>query len=416
MINKILISICLFLSLISFSQEGSSSPYSFYGIGEAKFQGSVESRSMGGLSIIPDSTRINIQNPAGLANLKWTTFTVAGTTNITKQKSATSEGNAQRTTFDYLSLGLPMGKIGIAFGLMPYSSVGYKVESISSNPAVNSKRFNGKGGLNSVFLGAGYSILPNLSIGASAYYNFGKIQTQWLEFVPSVTSGTNEVNVNDLSGFNFNIGMMYQVKIKEKLTLFSSLYYTPESNLKSENIKTVGVVTFDENYNLNSEETSDPVANNNNLILPQKVSFGLGIGNAEKWVLGAEVSLKDVGKLYNNYNSLANVTYEKSQKFSLGGYYTPNSTYFGSYLERITYRAGLKYEKTGLMVNSSSINDKGLSLGLGFPVTGSLSNVNVGFEIGKKGTLSNNLVEENYFNLSIGISLNDRWFVKRKFR
>jgi hypothetical protein len=67
MIKKFLISSCLLLSLVSFSQEGTSSPYSFYGIGESRFNGSVESRSMAGISMVPDSTHINFQNPAGYA-------------------------------------------------------------------------------------------------------------------------------------------------------------------------------------------------------------------------------------------------------------------------------------------------------------------------------------------------------------
>jgi hypothetical protein len=33
MIKKIIVSACLLLSLVSFAQEGTSSPYSYYGIG-----------------------------------------------------------------------------------------------------------------------------------------------------------------------------------------------------------------------------------------------------------------------------------------------------------------------------------------------------------------------------------------------
>jgi len=416
MINKIIISACLFLSLISFSQEGTSSPYSFYGIGEAKFQGSVESRSMAGLSITPDSTRINFQNPAGFANLKWTTFTMAGSSNYTKQKSGTSNAIAQRTTFDYLSLGVPLGKFGAAFGITPYSSVGYKIQNISDDPAVNNKRFNGWGGMNRVFIGAGYRIMPNLSVGASAYYNFGKIQTNSFEFISTIPIGSHELNVNQLSGVNFNIGMMYQAKIKEKLSFFSSLYYTPKSILVSENTRTIGTASFNASYDLNDIDTFDAVTKKTNLELPQKWSLGLGIGDTRKWLFGAEVSFQDVGKLYNNYNTLSNVSYSNYEKYSIGGYFTPNANPFVGYAKRITYRGGFKYEKTGLIVNSTSINDVGLSIGLGLPITGSLSNVNLSFEMGKKGTTSNNLVQENYFNLSIGLSLNDKWFVRSKFR
>jgi hypothetical protein len=109
------------------------------------------------------------------------------------------------------------------------------------------------------------------------------------------------------------------------------------------------------------------------------------------------------------------VRYEKYAKYAIGGYYLPNYTSFSSYFSRITYRAGLKYEKIGLVVNNESIKDVGLTLGAGFPITGSFSNVNFGIEYGKKGTVSSNLIQENYINFSLSFSFNDKWFVKSKF-
>jgi hypothetical protein len=46
MIKKIIVSACLLLSLVSFAQEGTAS-YSYYGIGDVRFKGTVENRSMG---------------------------------------------------------------------------------------------------------------------------------------------------------------------------------------------------------------------------------------------------------------------------------------------------------------------------------------------------------------------------------
>ena len=109
---------------------------------------------------------------------------------------------------------------------------------------------------------------------------------------------------------------------------------------------------------------------------------------------------------FNTYNSFTNVSFEKYQKISLGGYFIPNYNSFTTYTKRLVYRGGLKFEKTGLVVNSQSINDVGLTLGVGFPVTGSFSNVNLGFELGKKGTTASNLVQENYANFSLSLSLN----------
>ncbi len=75
----------------------------------------------------------------------------------------------------------------------------------------------------------------------------------------------------------------------------------------------------------------------------------------------------------------------------------------------------MKYEKIGLVINNESINDVGMTLGAGFPITGSFSNVNLGIEFGKRGTTSAGLIQENYFNFSSSFSFNDKWFVKSKF-
>jgi hypothetical protein len=68
---------------------------------------------------------------------------LGGTYNTTTLKSDTKSENATRTTLDYLAVGLPF-KIGVGFGLIPYSSVGYKIESISAD-VTNNRRYNGSG-------------------------------------------------------------------------------------------------------------------------------------------------------------------------------------------------------------------------------------------------------------------------------
>jgi hypothetical protein len=52
-------------------------------------------------------------------------------------------------------------------------------------------------------------------------------------------------------------------------------------------------------------------------------------------------------------------------------------------------------------------------LGLGLPFSG-FSKANFGLEV---GTIEddNQSLKENYFSLRLGLSLNDIWFIKRKF-
>ena len=415
MIKKIILSSCLLFSLVSFAQEGTASPYSFFGIGDVRYKGTAEMRSMAGIGVEQDSIHLNLDNPASFANLKLTVFSIGGSYNTNKLKTTTQSASTQRSTLDYLAVGLPMGKLGFGFGLIPYSSVGYKVESITTDSSQNSRRFDGTGGLNKVFLGVGYKITPSLSLGADLHYNFGKIETSSLEFTSLIPVGTREMNSAVLSGFNFNAGLMYQTKINSKLNLYTSLNYSLESTLTSDNTSNIATVLIDGDYNTSVVDAADDILAKGSMITPSKVTFGFGFGESKKWLLGAQFSIRDAADLRNTYNSFSNVSFQKFQKISLGGYYIPNYNSFTSYAKRLVYRGGLKYEKTGLVVNAESINDVGLTLGIGFPVTGSFSNVNLGFELGKKGTTTANLVQENYANFSISLSLNDKWFEKRKF-
>ena len=415
MIKKIILSSCLLFSLVSFAQEGTASPYSFFGIGDVRYKGTAEMRSMAGIGVEQDSIHLNLDNPASFANLKLTVFSIGGSYNTNKLKTTTQSASTQRSTLDYLAVGLPMGKLGFGFGLIPYSSVGYKVESITTDSSQNSRRFDGTGGLNKVFLGVGYKITPSLSLGADIHYNFGKIETSSLEFLSTIPVGTREMNSAVLSGFNFNAGLMYQTKINSKLNLYTSLNYSLESTLTSDNTSNIATVLIDGDYNTSVVDAADDILAKGSMITPSKVTFGFGFGESKKWLLGAQFSIRDAADLRNTYNSFSNVSFQKFQKISLGGYYIPNYNSFTSYAKRLVYRGGLKYEKTGLVVNAESINDVGLTLGIGFPVTGSFSNVNLGFELGKKGTTTANLVQENYANFSISLSLNDKWFEKRKF-
>ncbi|PBJ13144.1 hypothetical protein [Flavobacterium sp. ACN6] len=409
MIKKVLISACLLISFVSFAQQGTASPYSFFGIGDVRFKGTLENRSMAGVAVEQDTIHLNLENPASYASLIQTTFTVGGTFATSNLKTSTQSEKAQRSTFDYLALGIPMGKFGASFGLIPVTSVGYKIlTDNSATEGATSSQLDGKGGINKVYFGLGYKIMRNWNIGVDAQYNFGKITTTTVEAITGVQNGTAEVNASELSGMAFSFGTMYQKKVYKKISMFSSLSYTFASNLNSDNTRTISVQGDPDSYVL-------PV-NSQTLKLPNKLSIGLGIGEARKWLVGANMTFQGDGQLANYYNAAENVSYEKYSKYALGGYYLPNYNSFTSYLSRITYRAGLKYEKIGLIVNNESIKDVGVTLGAGIPIPQSLSNLNFGIEFGKRGTVSSNLVQENYVNFSLSFSFNDKWFVKSKFQ
>ena len=416
MIKKVIVSLCVLLSISAVAQKGTSSAYSFYGIGETKFKGTPESRSMGGISIFPDSTHVNLQNPAGYGSLKFTTFSIAATYNATSSASNFGEGSSKNTTVDYFTIGIPLSeKWAAGLGVMSYSAVGYRIATESSNDDVGiSNQYTGDGGVNRVFFNTGYKLNNNLSLGASMAYNFGKIETAGLEFIESIQYGTQELNVSEVSGFSFNFGAMWEKKVNDKQKLFLSMTYTPESTLRFANSRSVSTILYSASTDPYVIDEQEILVADTDQKLPSNWSFGAGFGEERKWLIGGEFTLSQSSSMLNRFEDITNATFENSKKIAVGGYYIPEFNSFSGYFKRVTYRGGFRYENTGLVVNNKAIDDMAVTFGFGFPITGSFSNINLGMELGKKGTKAADLVRENYVNFTASFSLNDKWFVKRK--
>lgn len=418
MIKKLIVPVFLFFTLISFAQQGTSSPYSFYGIGDVKFKGTAENRAMGGLTIYSDSIHLNFQNPASYSNLKLTTFSLGGTYLTTNLSTNSQSEKARRTAMDYFAVGLPLGKLGVGFGLMPYSSVGYNIQSTVAATATNPqeiKQYTGSGGINKVFLGLGYALSKKISVGIDYSYNFGKIQTYSFRFIEGLQYGSREKNLSDVSGGTLTAGINYTTPINNKLNGFASLTYSPDSKLSSSNSRNIATIQYSSTGAEILVQPSDIDVANTTLTIPSKLAVGFGVGQNKKWMLGTEITFQKSSAMGNRFNDINDVNYENSTRFSLGGFYIPNYNSFSKYYEKIIYRAGLRYENTGLIVNTTSIKDYAVTGGLGLPLIGVFSNINIGIEYGQRGTTSAGLVQENYTNITIGLSLNDKWFQKRRF-
>ena len=429
MIKKILILITVVFSSLSYAQQGSTSPYSFYGIGSLKFKGTVENQSMGGLSVYSDSIHINLRNPAAYAgeNLKSFSnesrpikYTVGGShANIKiKSDSATEESNI--SSVDYLAIAIPLGKFGAGFGILPYSSVGYKLQSKDSEDVLR-YRYRGEGGLNKAFVGVGYQLTKNFRFGIDFSFNFGNITNTNIAFGYDddgvlLQYQAREINRSDLSGLTYNFGLIYSRLLKSNLELTGSATYSPSSELRSSNTRVFSTIVIDpttqQEFTVNSLDVG---LANTKLTLPSKTSVGLGIGAPRKWFAGVEYTFLKASQFSNRILEIENSSFEDASSISVGGFYIPKYDSFNNYFKRVVYRTGFRFEDTGLKINNEVIKEFGISFGVGLPVGRIFSNANIGFEIGKRGTKNANLVEENFIKFQVSLSLNDRWFEKRKF-
>lgn len=410
MIKRIFFIIAIFSTVVVTAQHKTSSPYSYFGIGSPSFNGTAENRSMQGLSIDADSIRFNLQNPAALGSLKLTAFSVGVTQGFNKLTNENQKENLRNNTFDYLAVAIPTGKLNFGIGILPYTSVGYKLQETTEN---STSRFTGRGGLNKVFLTMGYNIKKNLYVGLEGNYNYGNVQNETLLLQDGIQYGSREKNRSDLSGFNFKLGAQYETRISKKLRLKTSMSYAPKTKINSSNQRQLAVVEKSGFYNPISEHEIDVPGSK--FDLPSNFRVGAGIGQFQKWMVGVEY--ENIGKTsYTNTSfSPDNISYSDSRIYRLGGYYIPNYNDITNYFNRLTFRAGLRYQETGMTINNQAIDEFGISFGLGIPAGSYLSNINLGVEYGQRGTTAANLVKEEFVNIFIGISFNDRWFVQKRY-
>ena len=425
MIKKIIVIITLFISVASFAQKNNASAYSFFGIGDKNNSNTVEQISMGGIGVaLTDQFRLNLSNPASLSSLKFTTYALAiENRNIWAKDSQNKEQGAS-TYLSYLAMGIPLGEnAGMSFGLLPNTSVGYSLVANSFNSSdelIEISSYNGEGGTNKVFLGVGFQIFEGFSVGLQGNYIFGKIENNITNQLKDVALATKYETLSRVKGFAINSGLQYKTKLTDNVNIHLGANFDLESDLDTEDEEYI--------YSLSVGSGEIPrdtlLTNNGNGILksPLKTSLGIGFGKENKWFAGIDYSFQDAIQLQGNiYNNFSKIAYDSYSKISIGGFYTPKFSSITSYWERVTYRAGLKMEKTGLMVNSSgigndftAIDDFGISFGVGLPVSNQLSNLNLGFEFGKRGKIDKGLVQENYINFRLSFSLNDKWFKKRE--
>ncbi len=413
--------ILLFLVLISLNasaQQGTASPYSFYGIGELNFKGTVENQSMGGISMYNDSIHLNLLNPASLGKLKLTTFSVGATQKIATLKTSESSENTSSSTFDYLAIGLPMGKLSMSFGLVPFTSVGYKTGFTNyQNANAGDGQFEGSGGVNKVFVAAGYSITNNLSLGVDLNYNFGKITKEAIVITQSgIQGGYNNQEINEarLSGLAVKFGASYNKIINNKLELMTGITYSPEINLNSVNDERISTFKYNSNGVPVIRDTQEYDTENTDFKIPAKITIGVGIGKPKKWFAGLDYTNLGASSLENINFSNTNVTFNDANKISLGGFYIPKYNALTNYLSRVVFRTGFRYENTGMKIQNEDINEFGISFGVGLPIGRKFSNINIGVEYGSTGTTKSNLVKEDFFNINLSLSFNDKWFQKRK--
>lgn len=201
------------------AQNGINSPYSRYGFGIQSDRAMGFNKSMSGLAQgFRDGTIINVANPASYSAVDSLTalFDFGMTLQNGNYKMGDLQHNAKNASFDYAAFHFRTTKgVGIALGILPYTSINYKFtsdsEKLSGNEDVSSSyTFNGEGGLHQLFIGTGIQICKPLSIGVNGSYIFGDYtHTMTMAFSESSAYSIIRGYSADINTWAVDFGLQY---------------------------------------------------------------------------------------------------------------------------------------------------------------------------------------------------------------
>jgi hypothetical protein len=422
--KKVSLAIFGFISAITVAWgQAASSPFSYLGIGETYGNALTHNQGMAGVGVSnPQYYFLNNQNPALLVFNRFTVFEAGfiGERRTVKGNGITeTNGNGN---LNYLATAFPVkyGKWSTSIGLMPYSSVNYKLDYVDSIEGSTTNTVNveetGEGGINQFFWSNGVVLNKDFSIGLKASYLFGSIIRQYSNALTTSNQPTPYYPTiyvrNYVKDLNFTAGVSFHKDSlggKKNYKINIGAVYDFKADLNTEYYARI------ERQSSSGLVDSTTVVNSikGNITVPSSFSVGVSVAKGDFWVIGADVTYLD----YRNFKDFSGETQPwgaEGLRLSLGTEFTPDPTALGGYLKRLTYRTGVSYDKYPYLINGSMVKDFGINFGLSLPVS-RISSLDLAVKVGKRGNLQDNTIEEDYFKIYFGMTFNDQWFIKRRF-
>jgi len=406
-----------------------TSPFSRFGLGDLHPQTHGRGAAMGGASLgSRNSQQINFANPASYTAVDSLAFLFEFglTGKFSGYKSSLGKFATDDVNFRYFAMNFPVtSRIAASMGLTPWSDVGYDLLVNDSIPMSGNVQYMyyGEGSLSRAYFGLAAEPFRNVSVGANLFYFFGTLNRISTVGFPDNTEiysiRKNEViRLRDF-GVNFGLQATLPMKNNQSLTFGATLESKPTFTAFNSDltIKTVSVTLIEgsspQTYS-DSDTLSFKEQVKDKITLPLSAGVGLSYVKKNKLEINADYLFQGWSKAVFPFG-LTNELLKDRSVVSVGGEYIPDRFSIRSYLARIAYRGGLRYENSYIAINNQQIKDFGMSFGVGLPVYRSNSTVNLSAEIGKRGNTKNNLIREHYARFNLSVNLYDLWFIKRRF-
>lgn len=405
-----IISFLILVSFNSYSQSLSSSPYSIFGLGslyDADF-GSISGIGSSGVAL-PSTQFINNLNPASLGFMykNHFIFDVGGSMIQTTYQDLSRKESRNNIQFSHIAFAFPVSpKSAVSFALKPYSSAGFKISDYKL-PIENSNEeytlsATGTGGLNNFDISYAHRIGNKIALGLSTSILFGSTKdTREYLIANSLTTIDKESSYN---GARLNLGG--QFKVDSTFTIGANL----KSPSKVNATKVQSVISYNADLDASSTIESDAKSDTDDYYLP----FEFAIGISKRFKNNLNLTMDYEKAFWENTNQADSYgNYLNQEKFKMGLSFRKEKN-LRSYFDRMQFSTGLNYDTGFLEIDNKRIENKSISFGVSLPIENTYSMLNISYSYGQKARISNGLIKENYHKISLNLSLDGIWFVKRK--
>jgi len=410
------------------SYSGTNSPYSQFGFGELAEQGSGFNRGMNGLGLgFREHNQVNHLNPASYSAIDSLSFIFdAGVYGqLSNFKEDGLKVNAKNAGFDYVVAGFRVFKhVGVSAGLIPFANMSYKYTAsgnLNTDKSVTyTNTYRGSGGLHQVYLGVGWEIFRNFSLGVNGSY-------MWGDYDRNVTNGYSDSWVNTIqksyrfsvSNYKLDFGVQYTLPLNANNHVTLGATFSPGHNLHAD--PECEVISTNSSTGV-SDTTSYSL--NNALKLPTMIGVGFAYNYGNRLKLGLDYQLQQWSKTSFPVHTVSNdvASYKLSDnyfrdrhKITLGGTYCRDE-YGRRFFSRLRYRFGASYATSYLKINGQDgPKEMSLSAGVGIPIVNAINNRSIlNISVQWVNQKASSMIDVNTFRINLGFTFNERWFQKWK--
>ncbi len=402
-----------------------TTPYSMYGYGILSDRATSMQRQMGSVGYAMNSGRqINVMNPASYASIDSLTFLfdIGADLTIMSQKEGAVKENATGGGLDYVTMQFPICKfMGASIGMLPYTSVGYAFGKDVTHGALQNQ---GSGGINLAYFGLSGKY-AGFSLGFNVAYSFGNIINDYYT-TPTTSGQTLTEHVMKVRDWDLVIGAQYTAALSRTERITVGATFTPKKSLHGDTWVTTQ--SWDPSALGTAPNAIDTVAYGKmkgNYETPMSVGAGFSYSHERnsRWMLEADVTFQQWSKAkYSPLYQIGNpdnmvfqgMKFNNRTRYALGGEFVPKIR--GNYFQRMAYRAGAYYSNDYLNIQGNKLKEYGLTAGFGFNTPEGKTMINLGFEWKHRKGSPQPMITENYFNITLGINVNELWFWQRRIK